>query len=108
MFQVFKHRYSLDCHQRQTHPLQRMTGRSTHSIGSPSPPKPIAEDNKRALDDVSESNLSPTSAEQEVDANKDLKEIIPTPCAVDSNHTTIGAKKERKNKSVVKKSSLDV
>ena len=107
MFQVFKHRYSLDCHQRQTHPLQRMTGRSTNSIGSLSPPKPIAEDSKRVLDDVSESNLSP-SAVQEGDAEKDLKEIIPTPCAVDSNHTTIGAKNQRKKKSVAKKSSLDI
>ena len=82
-----------------------MTGRSTNSIGSLSPPKPIAEE--RVLDDVSESNLSP-SAVQEGDADKDLKEIIPTPCAVDSNHTTIGAKNQRKKKSVAKKSSLDI
>ena len=84
-----------------------MTGRSTNSIGSLSPPKPIAEDNKRVLDDVSESNLSPSGV-QEGDADKDWKEMIPTPCAVDSNHTNIGAKNQRKKKSVSKKSSLDV
>ena len=84
-----------------------MTGRSTNSIGSLSPPKPIAEDNKRVLDDVSESNLS-SSGVQEGDADKDWKEMIPTPCAVDSNHTNIGAKNQRKKKSLYKKSSLDV
>ena len=92
--QVFKHRYSLDCHQRQTHPLQRITGR-TPSLVSMNPPKPIPEDNKGVNNEGTKSNANTAIPESDVDlATKPIPE--PFPVETLSQGTTL--KKTRKRK----------
>ena len=92
---MFKHRYSLDCHQRQTHPLQRITGRSP-SLVSMTPPKPITENDKTETNDGEKSNVSTTI--QESDSGTATKSI-PEPFPVESHSNTITLKKTRKRKS---------
>ena len=95
---VFKHRYSLDCHQRQTHPLQRITGRTSNSV-SVNPPKPIAEDSKCVPDNVSKLNANTNMIES--DSDRELR-TIPDPCLVEPLPTTITLKKQRKRRSTSK------
>ena len=95
-FQVFKHRYSLDCHQRQTHPLQRVTGRTTSSLQSVSPPKPVPEEIKYIPENVSKSNDSTNVNESNVNQEP---ETTAEPYSSESLSTTIALRKQRKTKS---------
>jgi hypothetical protein len=91
---VFKHRYSLDCHQRQTHPLQRITGRPSNSV-SVNPPKPIAEDSKFVPENVRNLNANTNMIESESDKEP---RTIPDPCIVEPLSTMTALKKQRKRK----------
>ena len=95
---VFKHRYSLDCHQRQTHPHQRVTGRTSNAI-IVNTPKPVSEDKESFTDSMLQSNVDANMKEQDLDV--ELK-AIPEPCPMSFPSTTTALKRQRKKKPISK------
>ena len=98
-YQVFKHRYSLDCHQRQTHPHQRVTGRIPNVIAVNTPKPLLGGKESGDTDSVSQPNTCTNSIEKKTDI--ELK-AIPEPYSMSSLSTSIELKKQRKRKSVTK------